>query len=107
MYWLLDTTLAGYHRKLNISFWTGAVLILWGIAAIVLERKELAPGVLILVVVGIYCYYLVTLSQAAFRLDKNGGVWVLGSLLFGPIGLVIGYVRICSAIRYHIAIGNK
>ena len=103
MYFLFDTDLAGNFKRLNISFWTGVLCLALVAGKVMLSSngsEQIGPFGLVLLFGGAaLCYYLFLLDHIAFRLKKNGSLWVFGSLVCGPLGFVIGYIRICIAVR--------
>lgn len=107
MYFLLETDLAGNFKRLNISFWTGVLCLALVIGKVVVSSdgsEQIGPFGLVLLFGGAaLCNYLFLLDHIAFRLKKNGSLWVLGSLVCGPLGFLIGYIRICIEVRAHRA----
>lgn len=110
MYFLLETDLAGNFRRLNISFWAGILSFALSAAVVMTSdsTEQIGPfGLVLLFGAAALCYYLFLLDHIAFQMKKNGSLWVLGSLAFGPAGFLIGYARICMAVRkYRANVGS-
>lgn len=114
MYFLPPTDFSGYLRRLHIAFWTSIVCAAVFLGAIFLSRDDSteqvgAFGLVFLAGVVAFGYYLILLDHIAFRLKKNGGLWVLISVVLGPLGYFYGYVKIVSDAKWHIAtsVGEK
>lgn len=107
MFFLPPTGLAGYLRRLHFAFWTAIGCMAVWIIAIRLLRDSFtqvgASGLVFLAGLAAFGYYLLLLNHIAFRLKKNSGLWVIGSLMFGPVGLIFCYVRIVSDAKWHMA----
>lgn len=110
MYFLLETDLAGNFRRLNITFWAGFLCFVLSAGVVITSdsTEQIGPLGLVLLFGGAaLCYYLFLLDHIAFHMKKNGSLWVLGSLVFGPAGFLIGYARICMAVRTFRANGGN
>ncbi|MFL9878402.1 hypothetical protein PQR63_08420 [Herbaspirillum rhizosphaerae] len=110
LYFLMpNPSLVSRLNWLNYTFFlmvaVVAIWILSGIfAAHIPESAGVVLGYLFLLAIVAYIYYLFILDDLAFKVGKNGSLWVFCALVFGPMGLTVSYFRMSSLVRHKISL---
>jgi len=98
-----NSTLINRVKWLNATFLCMVAAI--GLWIILLEFRSAMPNFVVaafvyasLLALPAYLYYLRILDDLAFKAKKNGSLWVLGAL-FGPLGILITYLRMRSIAK--------